>query len=180
MARWVPFTAHIKIIPDRGSGQLKTKRFETWRDMQKIGTLIFEGLEDSALLNIAEPGGGQHQSLGGQGRSGMSGLTRGTGVKPQFGESPAQAAITGFYDANNKNFQPHPEKQLIHAGETLTGPGATPWLQNPATQTDQGVAGLRSELETRISANLPAGVTYEIFRIDYAGVVYGDRGYHFP
>jgi len=180
MARWVPFTAHIRIVPDRGSGQLKTKRFETWRDMQKIATLMFEGLEASTSLNLAEPGGGQHQSLGGQGRSGMSGLTRGTGVKPQFGEAPAQAMITGFYDANDANNQPHPEKQLIHAGETLTGPGATPWLQNPAAATDAGCAALRAELETRISANLPAGVSFEIFRIDYSGVVYGDKGYHFP
>jgi hypothetical protein len=148
--------------------------------MQKIGTLIFEGLEASASLNISEPGGGQHQSFGGQGRSGNSGLTRGTAVKPQMGEVPAQAAITGFFNANDLNAQPHPEKQLIHAGEVVTGPGSSPSLQNPATATDTGCAALRSELETRILANLPVGIIFEIFRIDYAGVVYGDKGYHFP
>lgn len=180
MPRWVPFTADIRIVPDRGSGLIKTKRFETWRDMQKIGALIFEGLEVSTILNIAEPGGGQHGSGGGQGRSGLSGMTRGTGVKPQMGEVPAQASISGFYDANDLNVQPHPEKQLIHAGEVVTGPGSAPWLNNPATATDSGVSGLKNELETRIAANLPSGVTFEIWRIDYSGVVYGDKGYHFP
>lgn len=180
MARWVPFTAHIRIVPDRGSGQLKTKRFETWRDMQKIGTLMYDSLDNVASLNLATPGGGQHQSIGGQGGGGLSGLTQGTAVKPQFGETPAQAMITGFYDANDQNSQPHPEKQLIHAGETLTGPGASPSLENPASATDTGVSALRSVLETNLQANMPAGIIYEVFRIDYSGVIYGDRGYHFP
>jgi hypothetical protein len=148
--------------------------------MQKIGTLIFEGIEDSVLLNIAEPGGGQHQSFGGQGRSGMSGLTRGAAVKPQMGEIPAQASITGFFDANDANDQPHPDKQLLHTGEAVSGPGAAPWLQNPATATDTGVAALKTELEAQITSNLPSGVVFSIFRIDYSGVVYGDKGYHFP
>jgi hypothetical protein len=148
--------------------------------MQKIATLMYDALEDNSSLNLAAPGGGQHQSVGGQGRGGMGGLTQGTAVKPQFGEAPAQVMIHGVYNANDQNFQPHPEKQLIHAGETLTGPGAIPWIQNPTATTNTGVAALKSAIETDLQANLPAGVTFEVFRIEYSGVVFGDKGYHFP
>ena len=180
MTRWVPFTAHVKIVPARGSGELKTKRFETWRDMQKISVLMYEGLEDEVLLNIASPGGGQQTSNGGSGGSGMSGMAAGMAVKPQLGETPAQTMITGFFNSSAANSQPHPEKMVISSGEIWEGPGATPWLQNPASATDTDAAACKAALESGIVAGLPVGIEYEIFRLDYSGVIYGDRGYHFP
>ena len=177
MARWIPFTAHIRIVPDHGSGLKKSKRFENWRDMQKIASYMYEALNQNASLNLAAPGGGQHlsQSDG----AGLSGLSNGMAVKPQMGETPAQAMITGFYDAGGVNAQPHPDKQLIHAGETLDGPGASPSLTVPVSTVNTGVKNLKTLIESELST-LPPGIIYNIFRIDYSGVVYGDRGYHFP
>lgn len=181
MAKWVPFTMHVRIVPDHGSGQLKSKRFENWRDMQKIASLMFESLENLSQINVAEPGGGQHQSFGGTGRGGMSGLTRGMAAKPQIGETPAQVQITGFWDSATKNNQPHPEHQRISGGEIFTGPApAIPWDQNPTTNVDGMVTALKNTVEAAFGTDLPSGVTFSIFRIDMSGVIYGDRGYHFP
>lgn len=181
MARWVPFTMHVRIVPDHGSGQLKSKRFENWRDMQKIATLMYESLENQASINIAEPGGGQHQSFTGTGRGGLSGLTRGMAAKPQIGGTPAQVQITGFWNDGANNDQNHPEHQRISGGDTFTGPApAIPWDQNPTSQVDGMVKGLKNTVETAFGTDLPSGVTFQVFRIDMSGVVYGDRGYHFP
>ncbi len=179
--RWVPFTMHVRIVPDRGSGVLKSKRFESVRDIQKIGTLMFDALTDEASLNIAEPGGGQHQSFLGSGRGGMSGLTRGFAVKPRIGETPAQAMITGFWNESTPNDQPHPEHERISGGDTYSGPAiAIPWTQNPVTAVDTMVTSLKSLVEAAFATDLPGGVIFEIFRIDINGVIYGDRGHHFP
>lgn len=179
MSKQVPFVAHIRIIPARGSGLIKTKRFETWRDMQKLAVLIHDSITNSSI-NLADPGGGQHIGHGGTSQSGLSGLGDGGAVVPQIGESPALVRLVGFYTSSALNIQPHPAKQLIHAGETLTGPGATPWENNPVSTVDTEVASLKSDLETDITAGLPGGIDFSVFRIDYSGVVYGDRGYHFP
>jgi hypothetical protein len=172
---------HVRIVPSQGSGQLKSKRFENWRDMQKIANLMYESLESISSISVAEPGGGQHQSFGGTGRSGMSGLTRGMAVKPQIGETPAQTQITGFWDSTAKNDQPHPEHQRISGGEIFTGPAtAIPWSQNPTTAVDGMVQDLKNAVEAAFGTDLPSGITFSIFRIDISGVIYGDRGYHFP
>lgn len=177
MSRWVPFTASIRIVPDHGSGLKKSKRFENWRDMQKIASYMYEALSQNTSLNLAAPGGGQHLS---QSTSrGFGGYSDGMAVKPQMGETPAQAVITGFYDVGGSNTQPHQDKQLIHAGETLDGPGASPSLTVPVTNVNTGVKNLKTLIETELSTLSP-GIIYSVFRIDYSGVVYGDRGYHFP
>lgn len=181
MAKWVPFTLHVRIVPARGSGLLKTKRFETVRDMQKIATLMFDALENEADINMAEPGGGQHQSFLGSGRGGMGGLTRGLAVKPRIGESPAQTMITGFWNDGSPNDQPHPEHQRISGGDTYTGPATgVPWSANPVTQTDAMAVNLKNTVEAAFGASLPGGVSFQIFRLDISGVIYGDKGYHFP
>lgn len=176
----VPFTIHIEITPDRGSGSLKTKRFETWRDMQKTGALMFDAVNGLSGVTVAEPGGGQQRSLLGSARGGMSGLARGLAVKPQMGEIPAQASITGFWDDSGKNLQPHPEKQVLHTGSAVSGPGAHPWNSNPTSNTDTQVKSLKTAIENALTANLPSSVVFDVFRIEYSGVIYGDRGYHFP
>jgi hypothetical protein len=181
MAKWVPFTLHVRIVPARGSGALKTKRFETVRDAQKTATLMFDALENEVNINIAEPGGGQHQSFLGSGRGGMGGLTRGFAVKPQMGQVPAQTMITGFWNDGSPNDQPHPEHQRISGGETFTGPApAHPWEANPVSQTDAMCTNLKNTVEAAFAIALPGGVEFKIFRIDISGVVYGDKGHHFP
>lgn len=175
--RWVPFTAHIKIYP-----AFPGKRFENWRDMQKIANLVYSGLETlvPSMISIASPGGGQHRSFGGTEGGGLSGLANGCAAKPQMGETPAQLMITGFFKSDLKNNQPHPELERIHAGEILLGPGAHGWEVNPESSVNDEVLTLKTAMEMAITAALPGTVDYKIFRIDYSGVIYGDRGYHFP
>lgn len=181
MSRWIPFTAHVRIVPQRGSGILKTKRFETIRDAQKIASMMFEALESNSNFSLAEPGGGQQQSFYGTDRGGLSGLTRGMAVKPRIGESPAQTMITGFWSTTTPNAQPHPEHQRISGGDIYTGPAtAIPWSQNPVSTVDTIVSALKLAMETAFAVNLPGGIDYDIFRLDVNGVIYGDRGYTFP
>lgn len=175
MPKWVPFTIHIAITPNRGTG----KRQEIWRDMQKIATNIYEVLTDINTIHLANPGGGQHTSRSGHDLGGLGGMTAGMAVKPQIGQAPAQVMITGFYDSQAQNIQPHPEKQLIATNETWTGPGATPHLNNPVTTIDNEIITLKNDIENAITTNLP-NLDYEIFRLDYSGITYGDKGYHFP
>jgi hypothetical protein len=180
MAKWVPFTLHVRIVPDRGSGVLKTKRFESIRDMQKIATLMFESLEDESNIQMAEPGGGQHQSFSGTRRGGMSGLTRGFAVKPQIGETPAQTMIAGFWNDNSPNEPAHPESLRISGGDTYYGATAIAWDQNPDTIVSNMARNLKNTVEAAFATDLPGGVTFNIFRLEMSGVIYGDRGQHFP
>ena len=178
--KWVPFTAHIRIAPAYGSGEIKSKRFEYWRDMQKLATLAYEELLDESTIQVATPGGGQHTSASGYRAGGIGGMTAGTAVKPQIGQSPAQLMITGLYQSSTQNVQPHPERTLIHAGEVVTGPGAHAAEINPTSTISTEVADLKSKIETALTTAFPAGISYTVFRIDYSGIVFGDRGYHFP
>jgi hypothetical protein len=178
--KWVPFTVHIRITPDWGSGELKSKRFEMWRDMQKLSTMAYEGLIDESTIQVATPGGGQQTSASGFRAGGTGGMTAGTATKPQIGESPAQLMITGFYQSSAQNVQPHPERTLIHAGEVVSGPGQHAAESNPTSTTATEVAALKTTLENVLDAAFPAGISYQIFRLDYSGIVWGDRGYHFP
>jgi len=178
--KWVPFTVHIRITPDHGSGEIKSKRFEYWRDMQKLATMAYEGLIDESTIQVATPGGGQQTSASGYRAGGMGGMTAGAAAKPQIGQSPAQLQITGFYQSSAQNIQPHPERTLIHAGEVVTGPGSHSAEANPVATVGTEVAALKTTLETVLDAAFPVGVSYQIFRLDYSGITWGDRGYHFP
>jgi len=175
--KWVPFTVHIKITPKNPN-----KKFAYWRDMQKIANLVYGGLETlvPGTINIAQPGGGQHRSFSGTDYGGLSGLVNGCAIKPQFGEVPAQLQITGFYKSNSANSQPHSDLERIHAGSVITGPGSHSWEINPTTTITNEVKALKTSLENAIILALPSNVPFNIFRIDYSGVIFGDRGYTFP
>ena len=178
MSKQVPFTLHVKIFPQWGSG--KGNRFGMWRDMQKISGFVYNGLIVESSIKVAQPGGGQSGTSGNQENGGIGWMVSGCAVKPQIGQNPAQLMITGFAQSDSGNIQPHPEKQLIHAGSVVTGPGATPWLNNPVATVDSEVTALKSVIEAVITAALPAGVSFEVFRLEYSGITYGDKGYHFP
>lgn len=175
--KWVPFTVHVKITPANPD-----KRFELVRDMQKIATMAYEGLETlvPGTISIATPGGGQHTSRGGTQAGGMGGMTPGLAVKPQIGETPAQMMITGFYDTANANIQPQPQAQRISGGEVYTSNASQAWKSGPNATINSQAASLKSSLESAIGGALPGSVNFSIFRLDYCNVIYGDRGYHFP
>ena len=179
MARWIPFTMHVRIVPDEGSGQLKSKRFESWRDMQKIATLMFDSLNGLSQFNLASPGGGQHGS-GSTGRTGLGGLTNGGAVKPQIGETPAQVMFTGFWEDGDKNNPNYAEHQRFSGGDIYSGSTAIANVTNPTTKIDEMVKALKSTVEIAFGTDLPGGITFQVFRVDMSGVIYGDRGYHFP
>ena len=89
--------------------------------------------------------------------------------------------ITGFYDNSSAtNQQPHVVVQRISGGETYQGRVASAAENKPNNWVDNDVYALKSAIETALSTSLPANLNAKVFRIDYSGVVYGDRGYHFP
>lgn len=175
--KWVPFTAHIKITPTNAG-----KRFEYWRDMQKIANLVYEGLKtiSPSTINIAEPGGGQDRNFGGSVGAGLSGYAYGTAAKPQFGNFPAQLMFTGFHNVSEQNTQIHDDIQRFNAGDVVEGAAVASNVNNPKTAMENNLKALKTALESAITAALPAGVTYKVYSIDYSGVVYGNKGYHFP
>lgn len=174
--RYVPFTAHFKVIPFRG------KRFEYVRDLQKIAKFVYDGLLSESTIQIATPGGGQQNSYGGTDFGAMGNLAGACAVKPQIGNSPAQLMITGFYHASADNAVINPETMRFSGGDTYTSSVVANRCEaNPISQVDNEVKILRSLIDAAIAgSDLPNGVTCTMFRLDYSGIVYGDRGYHFP
>jgi len=178
--KWVPFTTHIRIEPRYGSTVLKNKRFEYWRDMQKLATFAYDELIKVATLNIAIPGGGQHTMRSGFDHGGMGGMTPGTAVKPQIGAAPSQLMVTGFSASEAKNIQTYPEMTVFAGGDVVHGPNAHSWDSNPVATIDDEVKELKTVLNDALTLAFPAGIVFSVFRLDYSGIIYGDRGYTFP
>lgn len=106
---------------------------------------------------------------------------------------PAQATIVGYYDTGTVSTsevadaqildQPQPAYQVFSGGKVVNGARNAPWAQNPTTRVANEVKALRATLIQSINearAAYSSGFTYEIYQIDYAGVVWGYKGYHFP
>jgi hypothetical protein len=187
--RWVPFTAHVRIEPSYGSPDTKSKRLEYWRDMQKLSAMAYTRLISETSINIANPGGGQQTSASGFDHGGMGGMTPGTAVKPQIGQSPAQLMITGFHESDTPNLQPYPNSTIFQGGDVplnptellaIQGPGAHSWDSVPVATVLNGVTELKNLLIVALTDAFPVGTVFSIFRIDYSGIIYGDRGYTFP
>jgi len=152
---------------------------EMWRDMQKIGALAYDAIATESSFQLATPGGGQGHLRGGQSGGSWSGYRHGMSVKPRIGQNPAQLMITGFFESGLDNNQQHPDKTVFHGGEIRTGAGgAAAHLQNPSSENRYEESVIKTLLEDALDAGLPSGVTYRIFRLEVAGVVYGDKGYH--
>lgn len=197
--RWAPFTVHFHLFP-----AYPGKRFEHIRELQRIGVFMYHTLAGVADLDLALPsGGGAIRREDITNFSSFSKLAPCMAVKPAFGEVPAQAMVTGFYSSNAQatnalltdNTQAWPQEQLISGGKqtglgspgvasmpgpTWTGNRAAASINTPATQVDSEVKALRSLMESALNAGLPGSITYKTFRIDYCGIIYGDRGFHFP
>lgn len=177
MSKHVPFTAYIRVVPSRGTG----KRLEYWRDLQKIAKFVYDNLEDDSDLTLAKPGGGQHISFSGVGSGGWGGLANGTAIKPQIGESPAQLMITGFYSLSSSTSPVHPDKPVLHTGSYETGVGgAHGWSANPTSSLDTDAKNLKSKIESAVTSVSVTVPDWYVYRLDIAGVIYGDRGFHFP
>lgn len=174
MTKFVPFTVHVRVVPVRG------KRLEYVRDLQKLSTKVYEELLLDSDLKIATPGGGQSVSSGGTDGGGLSNYAAGTAIKPQIGQNPAQLQITGFITSTSANGQLHPDETTIHCGASVSGAGgAHGWQAGPNAEVDTLAKSLKTKFNNAITSAIGTG-DWNVFRIDLAGVVYGDRGYSFP
>ncbi len=172
MSHQAPFTLYIKVVPQRG------KRFEYIRSLQKSANRLYANLVENASLNLARPGGGQ---AGTTANYMNSDYTPGLAVKPQFGETPAQICITGFYLATGSPSQSFAEKQVISAGAYKTGPTDSVYNSNPTSTIYAEVLALKTIIDAAlVTEGLDSEWMARTFRIDYKNVVFGDRGLHFP
>ena len=186
--KWIPFTLHIKIQPGKWTGlnspdfHKLRKRMQIWRDMQKIAVNVYDALLhlEPSSIQIATPGSGQHRSYGGTDYAGLSGLVGGCAAVPQFGEKPALLMITGFYNSETLNSSPHENLQRIHAGEVVEGQAKHLYDSSPRPDIDDQVLDLKESVESAIATYAPSVSYAKVFRIDFSGIIYGDRGLHFP
>ncbi len=174
--KWVPFVVHVRVVPARPG-----KRWEYIRSLQKLSVLVYDELAQLDGFQFATPGGGQAQSFSDiNRRGGFGNYAQGTAIKPQIGQVPAQLMIAGFYESSAKNTQPYANHQVFSGGDIRTGPGAHTNDAVPATTILSEVSAVKTALEDAITAALPNGTEFQIFRLDYSGVTYGDKGFHFP
>ena len=176
MAKLVPFTVHVRIIPTRHG-----KRWEYLRDLQKLAVLAYDSIISIAGVQVATPGGGQSTQMSDiNRRGGFGSYADGMAIKPQIGASPAQLMITGFYESTENNEQRWTDFQRFSGGETYTGSSAHAHDSVQTSTIMAEVKALKTALNNAITSGIPAGVTFSIFRLEYAGVIYGDEGVHFP
>jgi hypothetical protein len=176
MAKQVPFVAHIRVIPARGYG----KRFEYVREMQKLAVMVHDALQGVSGVTLCHPGGGQAASMGDvEQRPALGDFASGTGIKPQFGETPAQLVVAGFYESSNSNASPWASQQIFAHGNVYTGYRSHSNDSMPTSAVNTEVKTLKEALESAVATAIP-DTTFSIFRMDYQGVTFGDRGFHFP
>jgi hypothetical protein len=171
--KYVPFTLQIELFPVEPG-----KRSENTRELQTISRLVYTALSSITTINLAMPGSGQEASFGQ-----FDSYTNGLSITPQFGEQPPKLMITAFNlvttDAISE--QPEPQMTIISNGTTWTGYGGQHhWDSLPSTTTETEVKNLKTTLESAINASLPAVYDYKILAINYNGIKWGDRGFHFP
>jgi hypothetical protein len=174
--KFVPFTVHVRVVPVRPG-----KRFEHLKDLSKLAVLAYEAIAGISGVNVSTPGGGQNIQLGDPNRrSALGSYAQGTAAKPQIGQAPAQLMLMGYYQSEAANSQTYADQQRISGGEIYTGPGQHSNDAMPSTTLNAEVKALKTALEAALTSGLPAGAEYSIFRLDYSGVVFGDKGFHFP
>lgn len=170
--KWVPFTVHIRVVPEEG------KRFVYIRSLQKYAASLYAELSTNANLNLPRPGGGAHESHSGYDHSAISQHVSATAYKPQFGDTPAQLMLTGFYYSTNENNSPNSDINILSANQSNIGSLAAPNQNMPTAQCNAEVTALKSIIDSAIAAVLP--LRSKTLRLDYNGIVFGNRGYHFP
>lgn len=176
MSKPVPFVAHVSIVPERPG-----KRHEYTQSMSKIASLVYDALQSESSINLAIPGGGQSPAFGDiNARHGFGNYTKGVATKPQIGASPAQLMIVGFYTSVEDNDQIWASHQLISGSTIYSGYSSNSALAVPTSTFNAEVKALRTLLNNTINTAIPATIEYEIFRIEYSGVVFGDKGFTFP
>ena len=92
MSKYVPFTIHIKVVPERPG-----KRFEYIRSLQKAAVLVYDQLVALSGFQFATPGGGQAQQFGDiEQRGGLGSYASATAIKPQIGHLESKTRYASF------------------------------------------------------------------------------------
>jgi len=174
--RWVPFTAFIKIVPPLANG----KRFEIIRSAQKLSIALFEEIpsNDGGKFQLSSPSGGQQNSR--TNGAALSSFANGTAYKPQFGQSPAQLTLSGFYKSEAKNVYTQSDVMRFSGNEQYTGQGSHLNEVMPTNTVASEVLDILTILRNSCDDAFPAAVPYSVFRLEYNGLVFGDRGLTFP
>ncbi len=170
MSVLAPFTVHVRVVVPRPG-----KRMEYQRQLQRAANHAYTGLSALAGINVATPGGGQASS-----QTGFTNITNGCAVVPQMANQPAQVRIPGFYEVNRDPVQAWAVDQTFSGGEAKEGHQAHPQDANQSSTIQAEVRTLKALIESGLTAQMPDDVSWNVFRIDYAGTVYGDRGVTFP
>ncbi len=186
--KWTPFTLHVSVTPKHDG-----KRTSLMMSLNKYAQYLYDALGTSADLNIANPGGGQikrsaefsgatyynQTTLVTSSYSNTPGIA-GTAVKPQFANYPAQLMITGFYNSSSTNSQTEPEIKIIATNETFTGARAANHINTPTATIDSEVKSLKATIDNLLTQYMPDYANAKIYRMEYCGIIYGNRGFTFP
>jgi hypothetical protein len=189
--KWTPFTLHVKVTPQ--SSQDNGYRVSYMRSLQKFGQDLYDALISESDFNIAMPGGGQFTLKNSyedaryfnQDTEVTSSFTRqsgygGAAVKPQFGDYPAQLMITGFYQSANPVLPNYAAHSVISGGKYYSGTNSSSNVNVPTTALNNEVKALKATVDSLIIDYLPTYANAQVFRLDYSGVIFGDRGFTFP
>lgn len=158
---FIPFTAHVRIVPDRATG----KRWSLWRNLEKIALRVEDDLV-SAGLNIATP----------------------VAFTPQIGDFSARLTIVGFVEKSQvsvndggdgrKPEAPTTNIDLIHSGtdpdektDLIDGNrgGSLHEAQDPTTTVRDEV----DELVDLLNSSTAQFDLEDIIHVEYNGVKYG-------
>jgi len=164
-ARYIPFTAYARIVPDTGFG----RRFERIRDREKLADLIEDRLraidEDITAITIEEYD-----------------IAFPIASTPQFGNKPARVTIHGNWrwpDGIGFNKLPVGEQTVISSGEFKTGPASHNAASVVASEDLlTAVRMIKSDLETACTEG--SETFLNLIKMDVAGLIFGEGGRSFP
>jgi len=186
--KWTPFTLHVKVTP-KSDGT----RVSYFRSLQRFGQDLYDALNSEPDFNMADPGGGNYTQRSSFNNAKLynggslitssykitTGMT-GAAVKPQFGNYPAQLMMTGFYNSDSENSVTEPEIQILSANEVWTQSLAAKNVNIPSTFVNDEVKAIRAIIDPLIATYMPTYANAKVHRLEYSGIIFGDRGFHFP
>lgn len=189
---YVPFTAHIRLVPNLGNRPSERGKRDTLnRNLQKAARRIQQSIENAIddgitpELNIATP----------------------VAYTPQFGDFTARVTIVGFYEVNRRTLNAAQTTSVdeIHSGTDqgeqtalydVNKGGSLAAGQDPLPGVDAEVTSLRQALADALNPLIndgtgPAGTfgalisvdLIDIVHIEYNGIKYGVKqfgGRSFP
>lgn len=189
MAASNPFTLYLSVVPDRGpsSSTAAVRKGGRWvylRQLQRLARESFDALVANATnLTLAKPGANVEYSSGQ-----FQNMSEGMSYKPQIGNQPDLLMVEGFYAvaAGDQSAQVAASTTRISSNEAMTGPaGQQPARTGgmPSSTMESEVKALKTEIESALSTGAVVdadSAAPKVFRLIYRGVVWGDRGHHFP